>query len=390
MLSRASLPLAFSILMLVVLACGGDGPPGEASAAEDTTRVSEGPDIHAEAPLLKVGHCRHDHHSAVFIAQARGEEMREEHGIYLEPLGEAFYALMEDGEKVAELEFVPSPGAMNIPNNMVSGQFELGFGGVIPFAASADQGTGIRIVAPMHTGGDMLVVPADSPVEDWEGFLEWVEESREPVVVGYKSPKAVALLIFESALENAGVAYSYHGNEQPGSKVVLFNAQGLGNLNPSLQNGTIDAYIANNPSCALAEDSGIGRCIAELEDLPPGEFQDHPCCAIAATSEVLEEKPGEVESALRLFAAATDWINANPEAAAETVAEALGNPVEVELASMATSGYDWRPTDAWYEDMNAIVCNMRELGTFSGPLTEPAWEENLDLITDFSHLPPEN
>ena len=54
----------------------------------------------------------------------------------------------------------------------------------------------------------------------------------------------------------------------------------------------------------------------------------------------------------------------------------------------AGQGY-WRATDAWYEDMNAIVCNMRDLGTFSGPLTEPAWEENLELITDFGHLPSE-
>jgi len=32
---------------------------------------------------------------------------------------------------------------------------------------------------------------------------------------------------------------------------------------------------------------------------------------------------------------------------------------------------------------------MRDLGTFSGPLTEPAGEENLELITDFGHLPSE-
>lgn len=388
--SRKLLAVLIPIIItaLTAIGCGGSDQPADRQAGEDT-QVAEGPDIHAEAPLLKVGHCRHDHHSAVFISQARGREMREEYGVYLEPLGEAFYALIEDGEKVAELEFIPSPGAMNIPNNMVSGQFELGFGGVIPFAASADQGTGIRIVSPMHTGGDMLVVPAASEVEDWEDFLAWVEESSQPVVVGYKSPKAVALMIFESALSNAGVAYSFHGNQEPGSRVVLFNAQGQGNLNPSLQNGTIDAYVSNNPSCALAEHNGIGRCVAELEDLPPGDFQNHPCCAIAATAEVMEQKPEEVRAALRLFAAATDYINSNPEAAAETVAEALGNPVEVELASMPTSGYDFRPTDEWMEDMNAIVCNMRDLGAFSGHLSEADWDANSAVLTDFTFLPSE-
>ncbi len=389
MLSRVILPLAFSLSLITVAACGGNGRPEAGGSIEDTTAVVEGPDIHAEAPLLKVGHCRHDHHSAVFIAQARGEEMREEYGTYLEPLGEAYYALIEDGEKVAEIEFIPSLGAMNVPNNMVSGQFELAFGGVIAFMVSADQGTGVRIVSPLHSRGDMLVVPPDSPVEDWEGFLAWVEQSGEPVVVGYKSPKAVALLLLESALDHAGVPYSHHGNVRQGSEVLLFNAQGESNLNPSLQNGTIDAFVSNNPSCALAEHSGIGRSVAELSDLPPGEFVNHPCCAIAATSEVLETKPEEVTAALRLFAAATDWINANPEGAAETVAEALGNPVEVERVSMATSGYSMEVTEDWLANMETIVRRVRDLGAFSGPLVEPGWEENLELITDFSRLPSE-
>ena len=389
-MARRILPLAFTTLIGLAIACGtGEQQASDSESVSDSTLASAGPDIHAETPLLKIGHCRHDHHSAVFIAQSRGEQMAREYGIYLEPLGESFYALIEDGRKVAELEFVPSPGAMNIPNNMVSGQFDLGFGGVIPFAASADQGSGIRIVSPMHTGGDMLVVPAASDVEDWEGFLSWVRRSPEPVVVGYKSPKAVALMIFESALDHAQVPYSFHGNEAPGSQVVLFNAQGQGNLNPSLQNGTIDAYVSNNPSCALAEHNGIGRCVAHLEDLPPGDFQNHPCCAIAATGQVMEQKPDEVRAALRLFAAATDYINDNPEAAAETVAEALGNPVEVELASMATSGYDYHVTPEWEEDMDAIVCRMRALGAFTGPLTEPGWESNRDVLTDFTLLPEE-
>ncbi|MBD3369065.1 hypothetical protein GF402_01725 [Candidatus Fermentibacteria bacterium] len=374
---------------LFLIGCGEQPQPSDEGTPTDTTDVSEQPDVHAEAPLLKIGHCRHDHHSAVFISRLRGPEMREEYGIYLEPLGEGFYALIEDGRKVAELEFIPSQGAMNIPNNMVSGQFEVGFGGVIPFAASADQGTGVKIVAPLHSRGDMLVVGADSDVDSWEDFMAWVEESPEPIVVGYKSPKACALMIFEAALDHLGIPYSFHGNQEPGSEIVLYNCQGMGNLNPSLQNETIQAYISNNPSCVLAEHNGIGKCVAELCNLPPGDFANHPCCGIAATSGLLQEKPETVAVALRLFAAATDYINENPTDAAEAVAEALGNPVEVEIASMATSGYDMHVTQEWYDDMEAIVCNMRDLGTFTGPLSEADWEANREVLTDFSLLPEE-
>lgn len=374
---------------LFLIGCGEQPQPSDEGDPTDTTDVSSQPDVHAEAPILRIGHCRHDHHSAVFISQLRGPEMRQRYGIYLEPLGEGFYALIENGQKVAELEFVPSQGAMNIPNNMVSGQFGIGFGGVIPFAASADQGTGIKIIAPLHSKGDMLVVGADSEAESWEEFLAWVEESPEPIVVGYKSPKACALMIFESTLDHLDIPYSFHGNQEPGSEIVLFNCQGMGNLNPSLQNRTIQAYISNNPSCALAEHNGIGKCVAELCDLPPGDFSNHPCCGISATSEILREKPETIAAALRLFAAATDYVNENPVDAAEAVAEALGNPVEVELASMATSGYDMHVTPEWYDNMETILSNMRDLGTFTGPFSEADWEANKDVLTDFSLLPEE-
>ncbi len=379
------------LLVAVVLVAGcGEQPDTSADgAADDTTEVVL-PDIdfYAEAPTLQVGFVKQDHHSAVFIAALRSEEMKAQYQVYLEPLGEEFYALIADGQKVAEIEFIQSQGAINVPNNMQAGLFEVAFGGVVPFAASADQGSGIRIISPLHSRGDLLVVAADNDVAyDWDSFLQWVEGSDEPIVVGYKSPKAVALIIFESTLMNADVAYSFEGNPVEGSKILLFNANGQPNLNPALQNGSIDAYISNNPACALAESNGIGRCIAELSDLPPGDFANHPCCAIAATEAVLVEKPREVAAILRLFEGATDYINNNPEDAAAAAAEWIGNPLEVEIASMATSGYSMELTEDWLANMDAILANMRGLGTFTGPLAEDDPEANAEFLYDFSLLP---
>jgi len=379
------------LLVAVVLVAGcGEQPDTSADGATDDTTEVVLPDIdiYAEAPTLQVGFVKQDHHSAVFIAALRSEEMKAQYQVYLEPLGEQYYALIADGQKVAEIEFIQSQGAINVPNNMQAGLFEVAFGGVVPFAASADQGSGIRIISPLHSRGDMLVVTADNDVaNDWDSFLQWVEGSDEPIVVGYKSPKAVALIIFESTLMNAGVAYSFEGNPVEGSKILLFNANGQPNLNPALQNGSIDAYVSNNPACALAESNGIGRCIAELSDLPPGDFANHPCCAIAATDAVLVEKPHEVAAILRLFEGATDYINNNPEDAAAAAAEWIGNPVEVEIASMATSGYSMELTEDWLANMDAILANMRGLGTFTGPLAEDDPDANAEFLYDFSLLP---
>jgi NitT/TauT family transport system substrate-binding protein len=378
-----------AVAIVLVIGCGEQPDTSADRATDDTTEVVlPDIDIYAEAPSLQVGFVKQDHHSAVFIAALRSQEMKAQYQVYLEPLGENFYALIADGQKVAEIEFIQSQGAINVPNNMQAGLFEVAFGGVVPFAASADQGSGIRIISPLHSRGDMLVVAAENEIaNDWDSFLQWVEGSEEPIVVGYKSPKAVALIIFESTLMNAGVAYSFEGNPVEGSKILLFNANGQPNLNPALQNGSIDAYISNNPACALAESNGIGRCIAELSDLPPGDFTNHPCCAIAATETVMAEKPYEVAAVLRLFAGATDYINNNPADAAAAAAEWIGNPVEVEIASMATSGYSMELTEDWLANMDAILENMRGLGTFTGPLAEDDPDANAEFLYDFSLLP---
>ncbi len=383
-LFKSAVVILVLISIFIYTGCGEEAEQGQAEETQSVTEV----DLTVEVPLLQVGHCNHDHHSAVFISALRGEEMKELYGIYLVHLGESYYALVEDEEKTLEIQFVQSQGAINVPNNMVAGLFDIGFGGVIPFAASADQGSGVKIISPLHSRGDMLVVADDNiEVNDWDSFIEWTVSSDEPLVIGYKSPKAVALLIFESALTEEGIDWSMQGNPEPGSEILLFNAQGQPNLNPALQNGTIHGYVSNNPACALAEHNGIGKCVAELSDLPPGNFVNHPCCAIASTETAIADRQEDIAAALRLFAAATDYINSNPEDAAFAAAEWIGNPVEVEVISMATSGYNMQVTEDWLDNMIAIIGNTRNLGAFTGPLAVQDDDANEAFLYDFSLMP---
>jgi NitT/TauT family transport system substrate-binding protein len=394
--------ILLSVLMLLVFAvgCGEELPqPVVDNQAEEVAPVGdtalnniplEDVVLSEDAVQLKIGFVKQDHHSAVFVAALRSEMMHDLYPVYLIPLGENFYALIKDNQQVAEIEFVQSQGAINVPNNMSAGLFEMGFGGVVPFVASIDQGNPIKIVSPLHQRGDMLVVSVENEVvTDWDSFVSWVNSSEEPVTIGFKSPKAVALIIFQSALSAADVPFAMSGGEIDGARVILYNAQGQPNLNPALQEGLIDAYVSNNPACAMAEHNGIGRCVAELSMLPPGDFHDHPCCGIAATEEVIAAKPHEVTAALELFAYATDFINENPEEAAAAASEWIGTPLEVELVSMATSLYDVHVTEAWASNMSAIMDHMRGLNVFSGPLMDTDEASEIDIISDFSLLPEE-
>lgn len=394
---KAFLALFAISVSLISVSCGGEepAPVTDESAADtmDETAVTdnipiEDVDIYAEAPQVKIGYVKQDHHSAVFVAALRYQMMHELYPVYLVPLGEAYYALIKDNEKIAEIEFIQSQGAINVPNNMQAGLFDIGFGGVVPFMSSIDQGNDIRIIAPLHQRGDMLVVAADNEsVNDWDSFINWVSSSEEPVTVGFKSPKAVALIIFQSALTEAGVGYAMAGGNTDNAAVVLYNAQGQPNLNPALQEGLVDAYVSNNPACAMAEYNGIGKCVAELSMLPPGDFENHPCCAIAATSTVISSNPAEVAAILELFAYSTEFMNENPVEAAAAASEWIGTPVEVEEISMATSLYDMKVTEDWTWNMGLILDHMRTLNSFTGPLAQSDNAAAMELITDFSLLP---
>jgi len=378
------------------LSCGGEEPVPAAEERAEAVSIAEAVtenlpmdeiDIYAEAEPVRIGYVRQDHHAAVFVAALRSEMMHEQYPVYLIPMGENFYALIKDNSKIAEIELIETPGAINVPNNMQAGLFDIGFGGVVPFASSVDQGNDIRIISPLHQRGDMLVLAVNNDaVSDWRSFTEWVRASDTPVTIGYKSPQAVALIIFQSALQEAGLSWAMTGAGSSDADVLLYNAQGEPNLNPALQEGLIDGYVSNNPACAMAEYNGIGKCVCELSLLPPGDFENHPCCAIAATEQIIADDPEGVSAVLELFAYATDYMNNNPEDAAAVTSQWLGTPVEVEQISMATSMYDMHVTDDWTDNLGTIMAHMRSLNAFTGPLSE-ARENDTDMLTDFSMLP---
>ena len=393
MYHRVSSLLLF-LAVLFVVGCNEEAPQPDAqtgSVVEAATNIPiEDIVINPHAPALKIGFVKQDHHAAVFVAALRSEMMHADYPVYVIPLGENFYALIKNNIQIAEIEFIQSQGAIDVPNNMQAGLFEIGFGGVVPFASSIDQGNSISIISPLHQRGDMLVVAADNDsVSDWESFISWVTDSEEPVVVGYKSPKAVALIIFQSALRYSGIQFAMLGGDIGDASVILYNAQGQPNLNPALQEGMIDAYVSNNPACAMAEHNGIGKCIAELSMLPPGDFENHPCCAIAATDEVIAARPDEVAAVLELFAYATEFINENPGEAAAAASEWIGTPIEVELISMSTSLYDMNVTEDWIRNMSSILGHMRGLNVFSGSLMNADDTTEMEIIANFNLLPEE-
>ncbi len=339
-----------------------------------------------EIQILKVGYVGHDHQSALYVAALEHERTKEDCGVYLKEIGsKKHYELIKNDKKIADVELYLSGGGSKMPTLMSQGHFEVGFGGVAAVAFFTDKGSPMKIIAPLHTKGDMLVLTPDNPVNSWEEFVAWAKKEKTPIRIGFKNPVAIAKLIFERALMEEGLTYTSDKSDVK-KDVHMILLKGEKNLVPGLQNKIIDGYVSNNPWCAIAENKGIGKCVADLNELPPGIWKDHPCCCIGATDEAMAIKKPIIKEFLKLIILATQYANEDPAMHVRDASTWIGTTIEVEEKSLPTSGFTTNPDEEWKKAMQVWIDEMNRLGKLEGTLKEKKGREVEEILYDFSAL----
>lgn len=339
-----------------------------------------------EIPVLKVGYVGHDHQSALYVAALEFERTKREADLWLKEVeAKKHYELIKNNKKIADVELYLSGGGSKMPTLMSQGHFEVGFGGVAAVAFFTDKGSPIKIIAPLHTKGDMLVLAPENPVTSWEEFVAWAKKSEEPIRIGFKNPIAVAKLIFERALEEVGLTYTSDKSDRT-KDILMVHMKGETNLVPGLQNKIIDGYVSNNPWCAIAETKGVGKSVADLNELPPGIWKNHPCCCVAATDLAMAQKKGVIKEFLKLIILATQYANEDPQMHIRDASTWIGTTMEVEEKSLPTSGFTTNPHDEWKQTMQVWIDEMNRLGTLTGKLKDKKGKEVEKILYDFRAL----
>ena len=339
-----------------------------------------------EIPVLKVGYVGHDHQSALYVAALEHEKTKADAGVWLQEIEpQKHYELIKRAKKIADVELYLSGGGSKMPTLMSQGHFEVGFGGVAAVAFFTDKGSPMKIIAPLHTKGDMLVLTPENPVASWSEFVAWVKKSQEPIRIGFKNPVAVAKLIFERALEEEGISYTSDKSDRT-KDVLMVHMKGEKNLVPGLQNKIIDGYVSNNPWCAIAESKGVGKCVADLNELPPGIWKDHPCCCIGATDSAMAQKKDVIKEFLKLIILATQYANEDPEMHVQDASEWIGTTIEVEKISLPTSGFTTNPDEDWLKAMQVWIDEMNRLDKLQDKLKGKTGKEVEEILYDFSAL----
>lgn len=362
-------------LLLFIFVFGGCSKKVPSEPSENVT----------EPVKLKIGHVGHDHHLALFVACDYAEQFTSTAITLKKVEDQKFYEFYDEGRKIADVEIVKVGGGSKMPTALAQGVIDIGFGGVAAVMAAVDSSAPVKFISPLHSKGDMFVVQPDLAINTWADFVKQAKAAEKPLRIGYKNPVAVAKLIFEDALRHEGISFG-QDLTQSDVKVHLVNAKGGGKLNVSLAGGLIDGYVGNNPFPSIAVEKKMGKIICDLEDLPPGNFRNHPCCCIAANSAALREKAAAIKAMLVLCQQATDLINADLDKAVAAATRWIGTSEDVERMSIPTSGYSMTESDDWQATMNQWIEAMNQLETFKGQLKGLAAEKACEIVYDMSLL----
>lgn len=365
---------ALAVVVCVALALLGPGCRSE----------SAGDAKQADPVVLNVGHVGHDHQIALYIAAMEGERLGKDHGVFLrEVKPREVYDLVDDGRVVARLNLHKVGGGSKMPAAMEQGMIDIGLGGTPAICAFRDRGAPFKIIAPLQTDGDMLLVRPDVFADDWPSFLAMVRAADRPVTIGYKAPLAVAKMVFEGALEAEGITHSDRSAESV--QVHLVNTRGPQAMLALLERGEVDGIVMNQPTVAVAESQGLGKTLCQLRDMTPaGHWVDHPCCSVAATEALLASHPEAVKALIKVIILGGRLIERDPERAIDVAAEWINTPRQIEASSVPTVTYVPTPTDSWRRGMAVWLGRMQQAEGFTGRFQTMDADAFLADVCDFA------
>jgi ABC-type nitrate/sulfonate/bicarbonate transport system substrate-binding protein len=183
--------------------------------------------------------------------------------------------------------------------------------------------------------------------------------------------------------------------QQATGDVAILYTKGTGPMPTLLATKQIDGYIAWQPFVEVAPVAHIGKVITYSGDLPPDDrWKNHPCCVLAARTDLMGRNPALVNDLGAVTILATRYITDHPTESADIVADWLagrgnftyGNvtvsSVEVLNRAFPTVKFVNEPTTQWMDGQIEFVYALRELGALTGSLANSSDTESKAILFD--------
>ncbi|OIQ08044.1 hypothetical protein MOTE_05540 [Moorella thermoacetica] len=347
--------LAVVVLILGLLSVGCSGGQGKG--------------ISGEIPTLNFGYIMSDHHTPLFMALTQWQKFRDQYNLYLQPVQEReWYDFYAGGRKIARVKLVSTQQGPDVQRLMSQGSVDMGITGVQALILSFDKGLDAKLISPMQTGGNLLVIKKDLAVKSWPEFVALVKGKKTQFKIGHPGAQTIASIIFRSALKAEGITFSDNPQDKQ-ADITFVDMKGHGNLPSALSNQLVDGFIGPEPYPALAIQEGLAEKVTNLETLPPaGQWQNHACCAIEATGALIAQHRDLVEKMEELLILATRDVNQNRDGAAKDAAAWLGVTEKVEIDALKSVNFTSDPTEEWRQSVGTFGQIMDSMGQLSGRL----------------------
>ncbi|BDH79545.1 MAG TPA: ABC transporter substrate-binding protein [Methanothermobacter sp.] len=271
-----------------------------------------------EERVIRVGHLKDDHHSALFIAQAK--EMYEKEGL-----------------KVETIEFNAGP---DLVKAAATGQIDIGYCGTPPAVTGIAKGVPIKIVAAVNQEGSGIVVGENTGIQKIEDL------KGKTIAIPMKG--SIQDVLLQMALKEHGI--------NPEDVNIIEMQVPL--MPKALEAGRIDGFIAWEPYVSMAEQKGYGHAIAYSRDI----WKDHPCCVVIATDQFIKEHPDQLRKFLKIHVEATEYLNSHKDESASIVAKTLGTDPEVEKRAFQNMKFLAVPTGSFIDNVLKFVEIEKQLG----------------------------
>lgn len=335
-----------------------------------------------ELPTLAIGYMFSNHQAPLIVAAKQGQAF-ENKGVYLkEVLEKEKYILVADGKDIANIDVVVANNGGEVMTMMAQGQLQLALSSIGLPITNIDQGSSMKILGPIHADGIGLIGSHKMQANNFDEFIAYVKDKKEPVKIGYHSPANAPVILFEESCENLGLSVT-ENPEDLNADILLINLKGTANLIPSLASGEVEAWVGPSPYPELALLQDAGKLIIDLKDLPPaGRWVDFPCCVFSASSDALAKNRTEIEYFYKLLTVASDFANNNKDSAGQIVADWMG--VDERAAKNTMTVYTTEANQNWLDHCALTYSVLLENGTLKGAFKDKTMDEVKDQIFDLS------
>lgn len=365
--------LLTAVMILSMTACstGGSDKKGETNTA--------GKKETKEVPTINLS-WGNEMHTGIMYLPFIAPELFEKESVRINPLSEDMGELQVDGETIAMIKRIVTKGGSECATMMSQKNLDIALTSSTAMMTAYDVDTELSILSPIQCDGVAITAKADAPYNTFLEFIEYAKNAEQPIKAGYHSAISSPRVVLEAAMKDAGLKVTEDASDFE-ADVVMVDLKGVQNLVPSLSSGQVEIWAGPAPHPQNAEESGVGKVISTLNQLPEGKWENFPCCCYSARNEIIEEYPEVIEALGEVITYTCDYANNNQEKTGEMLADIVG--VEKDILPKSLIVYSTLPDDTFVNGMNIYYDAMKEMGKFSGKLNENDFETAKETLFNF-------